>query len=89
MQPTFPETEILLSRNEILSEIKAQSDDTRSSAYRRLSELIFGRDEPYGRDSLGIPDDLNSLTREDLVRFHEENYFPDRAIFAITGGYDY
>jgi zinc protease len=37
MQPSFPETEILLSRNEILSEIKAQGDDTRSSAYRRLS----------------------------------------------------
>ncbi len=89
MQPSFPQTEIALSRNEILSEIKAQSDDTRSSAYRRLLELIFGRAEPYGRDSLGIPDDLNRLTREDLVHFHEENYFPDRVIFAITGGYDY
>jgi zinc protease len=89
MQPSFPETEILLSRNEILSEIKAQGDDTRSSAYRRLSELIFGQDEPYGRDSLGIPDELNRLTIEDLVRFHRENYVPDRAIFAITGGYDY
>ncbi|HXQ91382.1 MAG TPA: pitrilysin family protein [Nitrososphaerales archaeon] len=89
MQPSFPEIEIALSRNEILSEIKAQSDDTRTSAYRRLFELIFGSDEPYGRDSLGIPDDLNRLTREDLVRFHEENYFSDRAVFAITGGYDY
>jgi len=89
MQPSFPEIEIALSRNEILSEIKAQSDDTRTSAYRRLFELIFGHDEPYGRDSLGFSDDLNRLTREDLVRFHEENYFADRAIFAITGGYDY
>jgi zinc protease len=89
MQPSFPEIETILARNEILSEIKAQSDDTRSSAYRRLVELIFGRDEPYGRDSLGTPDDLNRLTKEDLVRFHEENYFPDRVVFAITGGYNY
>ncbi len=89
MRPSFPENEIILARNEILSEIKADEDDTRSTAYRRLAELVFGGDAPYGRDPLGKPEELNKLTRDDLVRFHRENYSPNRMIVAMTGGYHF
>jgi zinc protease len=89
IRPSFPEDEINLARNEILSEIKAQNDDTRSSAYRKLVELIFGSDQPYGRDSMGTSENLKELTRRDLVQFHDENYFPNRAIFAVTGGFSH
>jgi len=89
MRPSFPENEIVLARSEILSEIKAEEDDTRSTAYRRLAELIFGRDATYGKDPLGRPEELNRLTRDDLVRFHRDNYSPNRLILAMTGGYDF
>jgi zinc protease len=89
MNPTFPESEIALARNEILSEIKAEEDDTRSMAFRRIAELVFGKDAPYGRDSLGRPDELMTLTRSNLTRFHQENYSPDGLIVAMTGGYDF
>jgi len=89
MRPSFPEKEIALSKNEILSEIKANDDDTRSTAYKHLSELVFGKDAPYGRDPLGRPEELKNLGREDLIRFHRENYEPSRLIIAMTGGYEY
>ncbi|HYB03974.1 MAG TPA: pitrilysin family protein [Nitrososphaerales archaeon] len=89
IRPSFPEKEIALSKNEILSEIKANEDDTRSVAYKRLAELVFGKNAPYGRDPLGKPEELENLTRGDLVRFHEENYSPERMIIAMTGGYDF
>lgn len=89
VNPSFPEHEIDLARNEILSEIKAEEDDTRSVAARTLSEIVFGRDAPYGRDSLGRTEDIKTITGQDLKRFHEKNYAPDRLIIAITGGYDF
>ncbi len=89
MKPSFPDNEITLARNEILSEIKAEEDDTRSTAYRRLMELVFGRETPYGRDPLGRPEELKRLRSEDLARFHRENYVPDRLVIAMTGGYDF
>ena len=89
MHPSFPEVEIILARSEVLSEIKADEDDTRSSAFRRLAELVFGKDAPYGRDSLGRVEELKNLTRDDLVRFHDQNYAPERLVLAMTGGYDF
>jgi zinc protease len=89
MRPSFPENEIKLARNEILSEIKAEEDDTRSTANRRIAELVFGENATYGRDPLGRPDELRRLTSDDLTRSHEENYFPDRTIIAMTGGFDF
>lgn len=89
IHPNFPEQEIVLARNEILSEIRAEEDDTRSMASLRLAELVFGRYAPYGRDSLGKIEDLKALTRHNLADFHERNYLPNRLIIAITGGYDY
>jgi len=89
IHPSFPEKELALSKNEILSEIKANEDDTRSIVYKRLAELVFGKDAPYGKDPLGRPEELEKIGRSDLMRFHEENYLPERMIIAMTGGYDY
>jgi len=89
MHPSFPESEIIQARNEIIAEIKAEEDDTRSAAYRRLVELVFGRDEVYGRDPLGRQDELAKLEKNDLSRFHDENYHPDRLVIAMTGGYEF
>jgi zinc protease len=89
MEPSFPDNEINLSKNEILSDLKSQEDDTRASAYRGLDAILFGKDAPYGRDSLGIPQDIQRLSRDDLVRFHRENYSPSTIVLAITGNYDF
>lgn len=89
MHPTFPENEIALAKNEIIAEIKAEEDDTRSMASRRLAEMVFGRNAPYGRDTLGRPDELKEISAAELADFHEENYSPSKLIIAITGGYDF
>ncbi|MFI5419552.1 MAG: M16 family metallopeptidase [Nitrososphaerales archaeon] len=87
--PAFPEEEISLYKNEILADIKSQEDDTRASAYRKLNSIIFGKDASYGRDPLGLAEDLQRLTRNDLIGFHREKYDPATIVFAITGRYDF
>jgi zinc protease len=89
MHPNFQEKEMDLARNEILAEIKAEEDDTRSIAARSLSQSVFGVDAPYGRNPLGKAEELRALSSDDLILFHQENYSPDRLIIAITGGYNF
>ena len=84
-EPLFPEEEIDGARDEILSEIRSEEDETRSMAYKEVMGLIYGKDMPYGRDSLGTAKDLERLTRNDLRLFYDENYHPSRVVLAITG----
>ena len=87
--PLFSEEELERARREVIAEIKAEEDETRSVAYRELQGLVYGKENPYGRDSLGKVDDLLQITRADLKYFHENNYSPSKTIFAITGNFDY
>jgi zinc protease len=88
-EPSFPEEEMEKARGEILAEIKAEEDETRSVAFRELLGLIYGKEAPYGRDTLGKTEDLMRLTPDDLRQFYGKNYNPSTAIFAITGNFDF
>jgi len=89
IEPVFPEEEIEGARAEILYEIKSEEDETRSMAYKEVMGLIYGKDMPYGRDSLGKSEELERLTRSDLKRFYDENYHPSRVVLAMTGKLDF
>lgn len=89
MDPVFPEEEVERARAEIISEIKSDQDDTRATSYKRLMQLLYGKNEPYGRDPLGREDDLEQLTRQDLKLFHEKNYSPSGMVLAVTGKYSF
>lgn len=58
-------------------------------AYKEVMGLIYGKDMPYGRDSLGRTEDLERLTKNDLKRFYNENYHPSRVVLAVTGRFDF
>jgi zinc protease len=88
-QPAFPAEEIGIAKNEIITDIKSEEDDTRSTAYRQIMALLYGADFPYGRNPLGNPKSIQGLTREDLKAFHEENYGPQKMVLAMTGRFDF
>ncbi|HET8797074.1 MAG TPA: pitrilysin family protein, partial [Thermoanaerobaculia bacterium] len=48
------------------------------------SRLIFG-EAPYGHMLGGTPKTLESLEREDLVKFHAAHYRPDNAVLVLAG----
>ena len=84
-RPAFRQDEIDKVRSEVISDLEAESDETRTVAYRNLMYLVYGREMPYGRDPFGKIEDVLRITREDIVSFHERNYSPDSLLFSITG----
>ncbi len=84
--PTFPNEEIEKVRQELLTAIREQDNDTRSSADRVLRRLLYPAGHPYARRAGGERETVSTITRDDLVAFHQAHYGPAAMIAAVVGG---
>jgi zinc protease len=89
VEPSFSDEEVRKTKSEILSDLEAERDETRTMAYKGLMELEYGKDKPYGKNTLGVFEDVERLNSEDTRKFHEEYYNPDAMILAATGRFDF
>ncbi len=87
-RPTFPPREIDRVRTELLNDLHLAMDDTRYRAGRRLSELLFPRDHPYGREPRGSEARIRRIARKAIADFHRAHVGPEGLILAITGDVD-
>lgn len=84
--PTFPEDEIAKVRQELLAAIREQDNDTRSVADRTLRQIIYPAGHPFARRVTGEAETVNTIRRDDLVRFHVERFGPGVMTVAVVGG---
>ena len=85
-QPAFPEDELEKVRQEVLTGIREQDNDTGAMAELTLRRLIYPAEHPLAHRVLGTPESVAAFTRDDLVRFHAEHYGPNVLTVAIVGG---
>ncbi len=71
--PTFPENELAIKIQNKKQEYIVNSEKVRNLARWKFNELIFGETHPYGR--FINPDDYNAVYQDDLIDFHQHNYF--------------
>ncbi|HEU4546768.1 MAG TPA: pitrilysin family protein, partial [Microlunatus sp.] len=83
-------TENLDNQREVVKEEKRQRYDNvpYGDAMRRLIELTFPADHPYGHTVIGSMDDLNAATVEDVAAFFATHYVPNNAVLSIVGDCD-
>jgi len=82
--PAFAPEEIERKRRQTLSTLQVNFEDPGFIADTVFDRLVYGF-HPYGLPQSGTPDTLASITRQDLVEFHERNFVPNNAIIAIVG----
>jgi zinc protease len=85
-QPIFPEEEIEKVRNEILTTIQEQNNDTRSAADLHLRKLLYPEGHPFRHRTLGELGSIPTIRQSDLIGFHRRRYGPKLATFAVVGG---
>jgi zinc protease len=85
-QPTFPEVEVEKVRQELITSIKEQDNDTRATADLLLRRLLYPEGHPHRHRTLGEVDTLTRLRRDDLVAFHRRRYGPRVTTIAAVGG---
>ena len=83
--PSFPAAEVEKVRGEILGDLRAQQDDTRRAAMRRLLELVYPSGHPYRRDPKGDERTAAGVPRRDVKAFHEAHYGAAGLVVAFSG----
>ncbi len=82
--PAFPEAEVDLERRLTLQAIRSQQEQPFGVAFDTLRRSMYGQ-HPYAVSSLGEPEVVKTLTRDDLVNFHRTYFRPDRLVISISG----
>jgi len=85
-QPAFPQDKIDLAKTQWQGSIARRNDQPESIANREFSKLIYGAESPYARTV--EYDTLNAISRNDIVRFHQQYFHPDNMILGILGDFD-
>ncbi|MEK6717069.1 MAG: insulinase family protein, partial [candidate division NC10 bacterium] len=83
--PTFPGAELAKAIGQLKTTLNRDADDPRERAQRELFAQLFPRDHPLHRNPKGRPVDLDAIGREDVLRFYDRFYRPDRTVLVIAG----
>jgi predicted Zn-dependent peptidase len=75
-------------REVVLEEIAMYEDDPQELIFDVLGETIFP-DHPLGRATLGRAEVVSGASRETLLGFHGERYFPGNVVIAAAGSVEH
>lgn len=82
--PAFSQSEIERQRQQTLSGLRVSLEDPDYVADAVFDRLVYGF-HPYGMPHTGTPASIGSITRNDLVAFHNKYFAPNNAILALVG----
>jgi predicted Zn-dependent peptidase len=86
-EPRFEQKEIERVRQSWIAGIKQEKARPNAAALRLLPPLMYGENHPYAIpfSGSGTEDSIASLTRDDLVAFHQRWVRPEGATLVIVG----
>jgi zinc protease len=85
-KPAFRQEKIDLAKTQARSGISRRNDEPLGITGREAAKLGFGADSPYARQSEYAT--IASITRDDLVAFHDRFVQPNNIIIGFVGDFD-
>jgi zinc protease len=83
--PEFRPDKIDLVKTQLRGSIARRNDNAPGIASREFTDLLYGRDTPYGRRMEYVT--LDAIQRDDLVAFYKRYYFPANIVLAVQGDF--
>lgn len=85
--PMLPEDALEASRDLCIGEIDSLDDEPQERCMLELRRLHYP--EPMGRSPLGVREDLEKLTLDDVRSFWKSRVVPDGAVLSFAGKFDW
>jgi zinc protease len=83
--PEYRQDKVDLTKTQIRSAISRRNDDPDGIAEREFSDIVYGRDTPYGwRIEYA---DIDNIQRQDLIAFYRRYYFPSNITLEVYGDF--
>ncbi len=83
--PEFRQDKVDLSKTQLRSEISRRNDDAHGITEREFSNIVYGRDNPYGWEVEYA--DVDHIQRQDMLNFYHRYYFPANVLLEIYGDF--
>ena len=85
---TYPQADIDKEVEVICDEIESYNDSPAELIYDEFENLVF-KGHPLGHNILGSADRVRGFATADAMRFTQQYYRPDNAIFFVYGNIDF
>ncbi len=85
-QPAFPVDKLDLAKTQERGGIARRNDDPDKIAGREFQKLVYGETSPYARTVEYAT--VANISRDDLVRFHQQYFYPNNVLLGIVGDFD-
>lgn len=87
LNPSFPENEFDRLKKNLLVAIQREKVTPVQMGLRVFPQLLYGKDHAYGNPLTGSGTEVsvNSITRNDLVKFRDDWFKPNNATLVIVG----
>jgi len=87
LRPSFPDTDFRREQKQMLAAIQREKVQPFSVGIRLMPVLLFGKGHAYGMPltGSGTEDSVQSITREDLAKFHQTWFKPNNATLIVAG----
>ncbi|GIX45921.1 MAG: peptidase M16 [Candidatus Tectimicrobiota bacterium] len=82
--PAFPDKEVERERSDQLRELDSLQENRFRFAMQYFLQTFYGK-HPYNHLSVGLPEGLSAVSRDDLLLFHRAHLRPDRLVIAVVG----
>jgi zinc protease len=86
LNPTFPAPALERLRQQRLVQLTQAKDQPNAISNNVFAKVLFGDEHPYGR--VVTEQHVRAITRDDIVKFHQEYFRPGRAIVTVVGDLD-
>lgn len=87
LNPIFDPKEIDKERGVIIGEIDMINDNPMRSIYDKFTSLLYG-DQPAGWNIAGPKENIRKLTREDFIKYRDDNYVASSTTVVVAGAFD-
>ncbi len=85
LNPSFPENQFAIQKQARLANIGQEKANANALAQRVLPAILYGENHAYGKPISGYESSVQTLTREDLIKWHADWFKPGSATVVVTG----
>ena len=81
---TFPAKELEREKEVVIEEINSYKDSPSELIFDEFEEILFDG-HPIARNILGTPEQIKTFTKENILKFIDENYHTDQMVLSSVG----
>lgn len=87
LNPLIPRKELEKERKVVLEEIAKDENNPSNKVYENLIQMLYTT-HPYKRKVLGTSEVIEKITREEILNYYKQYYYPQNMVTIIIGDVD-